>query len=820
MNIAVSRAVFRRSSSASITVLLALLVGVAPVRSEKSGAQDSYSGVRITLSGTDGLHRLAGLGISLEGHRRADASTIDLILNEYDIAKVRQAGYPVRTLIPDWHAAYEARKRADVAASVFESRVRGLRLGSMGGFLTLTEVGAQLDSMHLLFPQLIGEKDSIGRSIEGRTIWGVRVSAASAGDGNLPCVLFTALHHAREPEGMMTVLYFLWYVLEHYGLSEEVTTLLNTREVYVVPVVNPDGYAHNEATNPEGGGLWRKNRRLNSYGSYGVDLNRNYGYKWGADDIGSSAYTNDLSYRGAAPFSEPETQAIRDLCVRKKPACAMNYHSFGNDLIYPWGYSDSPTPDSATFKMLAAGLTASNYYVYGTCGATVGYTTNGDSDDWMYGEANLKPRIYAITQEVGGEDDGFWPLPSRILPIADANLEANILFAQSAGPHFQIASSSPDPVFTGRIGKLELPLISAGVERQATAAGLSFEGRGVDVLSPVHPTIVLGETTRVSLVLRRWIDAGEGSTAVLKVSCDYAGGWSQDSLSFHVGQPVVLFSDSADRTNALWDGKSSGSLTTWGFTPRAAFEGGGSYADSPWGDYPKNYSSTYTLQRMLPLAGAAAEMRFMARWDIEPEYDFCLVEASGDSGTTWTSLSGRYTRPASGASGGKQIAGGRGYDRFSNSWVEERIDLKQVLGSNAMLRFRFESDGYQQADGIYLDNIRVLLYPQSRPDSVQSELPEQMQLDQNFPNPFNPTTTIRFAIAGVVALSGSEGPATKVRLAVYDLLGREVAVLLDEMKEPGRYQATFNGQKLSSGVYLCRMTAEGFSTTRKMLLQK
>jgi hypothetical protein len=96
--------------------------------------------------------------------------------------------------------------------------------------------------------------------------------------------------------------------------------------------------------------------------------------------------------------------------------------------------------------------------------------------------------------------------------------------------------------------------------------------------------------------------------------------------------------------------------------------------------------------------------------------------------------------------------------------------------------------------------------------------PQSFILEQNYPNPFNPATTIRFTIAGVAALSGSEGPANQVRLAVYDLLGREVAVLVNEHKDPGNYQVTFDGTGLSSGVYVCRLMAGSFSATRQILL--
>ena len=122
-------------------------------------------------------------------------------------------------------------------------------------------------------------------------------------DEGEPEVLITSVHHAREPAGLTTVLYTLWYLLEQYGADPEVTYLLDHRRLFVVPVLNPDGYVYNETTNPNGGGYWRKNRRNNG-GSFGVDLNRNYGYEWGYDDVGSSPSPSSETYPGPAPFSD------------------------------------------------------------------------------------------------------------------------------------------------------------------------------------------------------------------------------------------------------------------------------------------------------------------------------------------------------------------------------------------------------------------------------------------------------------------------------------------------------------------------------------
>lgn len=99
--------------------------------------------------------------------------------------------------------------------------------------------------------------------------------------------------------------------------------------------------------------MWRKNRRDNLDGTFGIDLNRNYGYNWGFDDDGSSPFTGDETYRGTVPFSEPETQIMRDFVNSRSFRIALNYHTFGNLLIYPWGYDYSIyTPDSALLPIM------------------------------------------------------------------------------------------------------------------------------------------------------------------------------------------------------------------------------------------------------------------------------------------------------------------------------------------------------------------------------------------------------------------------------------------------------------------------------------
>ncbi len=175
--------------------------------------------------------------------------------------------------------------------------------------------------------------------------------------------------------------------------------------------------------------MWRKkNRRDNGDGTFGVDLNRNYGYMWGINNSGSSPYPSDETYRGTEAFSEPEAQAMKAFCEDHEFKIALNYHSYSNLLLAPWGYSTEPSPDNEVLLAYGAIMTQENNYTYGP-GSTTIYPTNGGSDDWMYGEQDSKPMILAYTPEVGTSSDGFWPAYSRIIPLCQENVLQNIMAA-------------------------------------------------------------------------------------------------------------------------------------------------------------------------------------------------------------------------------------------------------------------------------------------------------------------------------------------------------------------------------------------------------
>jgi len=783
-----------------VVTLSMLLMGMANVV-----GQERHSQVRIPVSSTEDLLRVARLGIPVDHGGGSPGRWLDLFLSSREVALLERNGIPFTVLIEDWEEHYRRRQQEESlrpSPVVLSSEVKHFHLGSMGGYLTLEEIIGELDSMRSAYPLLITARDSIGASVENRPLWAVKISSNAGLDEAEPRALYDALTHAREPGGMMQMIYFMWYLLENYGTDPEVTHLLDHRELFFIPVANPDGYRYNEISRPDGGGMWRKNRRENPDGSIGVDLNRNYGFAWGHDNAGSSPDGASEVYRGPEGFSEPETRAVRDFCVAKGFSVALNYHTYSNLLIYPWGYLDSDTKDSVRYRAMAEDMTSFNRYSYGTGGQTVGYITNGDADDWMYGDTLRKPRIISMTPEVGSITDGHWPPASRILAQAEENLYANLYLAHAAGQCITIADAEVGQGPSSDTIRIQLSFVSRGMVLPAPEAQLSVASGDIHLIDSSLSSFRWEDPLSIRALPLAGYIPGEQARLVLELS--YEGGYLLDTVQFRLGTPALVYADDAESGAATWTFATSNPAAGWDTSRARAHSGFLSYTESPAGAYPTNLSTTMTLRSPLALSGTGAELRFWAMWDIEANWDYAVAEVSTD-GQSWQPLRGRYTAQGSGR--GKQPLFSPGLDGIKHAWVEEVMDLDQFLGQDVDLRFRFESDGSVAGEGISIDDIRVLLYTPVT-DVGEEHLPEIFSLEQNYPNPFNPTTTIRYSL-----------PATcRATLKVFDLLGREVETLVDEVRSAGTHNVRFDGRDLAAGVYVYRLTADGNSQTKKLLL--
>ncbi|MBP1682546.1 MAG: putative carboxypeptidase, partial [Ignavibacteriaceae bacterium] len=402
----------------------------------------NYKEVKIYLNDVTDIQTLFNAGMEFDHLTYTKDNAIQTFISDNDFTILQSTGFTYDILIDDWNSHYsnlpkmtELEKTQALQKIEQDFEITGFNYGSMGGFYTLAEVNAELDEMFAQYPALITQKVSIGTTVEGRPIYMVKISDNPTISENEPQALYTALHHAREPESMEQLIFYMFYLLENYGTDPEATYLVNNRELYFVPVLNPDGYQYNYTTNPGGGGMWRKNRKNNGDGTYGIDLNRNYGpYSyWNSSYGGSSTFTGDETYRGSAPFSENETVAIKNFYSTKNISCTLNYHTYGNYLIYPYGAFPWLTPDSLTFSEFSGDITAYNGYSAGTALETVGYSVRGTSDDYAYdGDLNnTHGKIFAMTPEVG--TTGFWPSQSEIIPLAIEILFPNLYYAWIAG---------------------------------------------------------------------------------------------------------------------------------------------------------------------------------------------------------------------------------------------------------------------------------------------------------------------------------------------------------------------------------------------------
>ncbi len=341
----------------------------------------------------------------------------ELFADSSELAGLTAAGYRTEIVYPSVEAHYRPRL----------ARTPGTL--DMGGWKTLAEINARLDSLIAANPTLLSAKQSIGNTIEGRPMWVVKLSDNPNVDEDEPEIFFTAAIHAREVITPEVLFYFMDHLLTNYGVDADITNLVNSREIWFLLNVNPDGYYYNQVIAPTGLGMWRKNRRENADLSYGVDLNRNFGYHWGWDNAGSSPTPANETYRGTAAFSEPETQHVRDFMTAHNFSVAMNFHSYSNLVLYPWGYDQLLTPDNDIFSQMADSCAAFNGYTpipgWGL------YVTNGDSDDWEYGEQTTKNKVFAMTIEVGSDGDGFWPALSRKAQLVSENLQPCLISDQS-----------------------------------------------------------------------------------------------------------------------------------------------------------------------------------------------------------------------------------------------------------------------------------------------------------------------------------------------------------------------------------------------------
>ena len=327
----------------------------------------------------------------------SEAGATEVVVAQRDLIRLAHHGIAWRVIDPD----------IDATARAERERLHAYRPGD--DFFTeyhdLEETNAYLVKLAALAPDRV-RLSRVGNSVEGRAIM-----ALTIGNGEVP-MLVNGTQHAREWIATAVTTCVADRLVRQYASDPKVKNFVDHTTLWVVPVVNPDGYQFSWNSNR----YWRKNRRA----SHGVDLNRNYSVAWGGK--GSSSRERAEDYRGPSAFSEPESQTLRDLVLGQGIKLHIDFHAFGQLVLYPWGYTNKKSDDDAWFRAigdkLASALFAQHETRYTLMPSSELYLAAGTMTDWVYGQAHAASYTIELRPKRGGLG-GFVLPPEQIKPTCD-----------------------------------------------------------------------------------------------------------------------------------------------------------------------------------------------------------------------------------------------------------------------------------------------------------------------------------------------------------------------------------------------------------------
>ncbi len=753
---------------------------------------EQYSRVKVYFDEQHSGEQLARLGVETDHGTSLKNRYLINDFSKKEIQLIENQGFKIDILIKDVVAYYQSDRSQESSNTRLEDWMCGngfsfphkvpknFKLGSMAGFYTYQEMLDIFANMKAQYPTLISKSFSIDtfKTIENRPILYFKISDnADKDETGETKVLYTALHHAREPASLSQMIYYLWYLLENYDKSLEIKYLVDNSELYFVPCLNPDGYVFNGTNNPNGGGLWRKNRRPNDDGTIGVDLNRNYGFQWGLSNSGSSPNGSSETYRGKAAFSEAETRAMKFLCEKNKFSNALNFHSYGNDLIYPWSYSDVVADTSLIH--IGQILTRYNHYLTGTTYETINYNVNGDADDWMYGGSNIS----ALTPEVG--EGGFWPAQQNIIPICADNLYENLITAFL--PLQSAILNNTTPQFVAENDKISYNIQRIGLKDGDFTVTPSALTNNV-TFSNTPQKFSLKRFNKQKAAIDFQVKKGTpiGSQIVFLLALSNGFFTKYDTVSTFYQNLIPIVNETGNNVTN-WEKDIS---STWGTTTKTFVSPPSSITDSPSSNYEPNSANYLTSKNYISLPNhGKITLRYWIKWDIERISDYASVSlASSTQPAIFNPLCGKYTK----AGALSQVYHTPIYDGQSD-WVQEEIDLADFAGQSILLRFEMNSDGKGNNDGVYLDDIQI--WTGTTISDVQMTQEDGLEWSV-FPNPVSDELHISL---------NSNFFEKNINFYLYDFLGQNI--LTKNIQNPDK-ELLIDIKNIPSGTYFYQISDE------------
>lgn len=679
-----------RGSGVLRALAVASLIALAPA---VLGAQQHLT-YRVTgLTAT----ALQGAGFDVVG---ADGAATLIVADPAEIARLQSKGALASLVTAPGTDPRRVMQLRSVATATtvyrsYDNPQRGIR--------------AWIDSLAAANPRV--SVDTVGRSYEGRPMLAVKIGPR--GDSpSRPNVLFVATHHAREWAATEMALRLIRRLAT--ATDARTDSLINTRDIWIVPVVNPDGYEYTFTTDR----LWRKNRRPMTGGAIGVDLNRNHSTNWGLDNVGSSPDAPSEIYRGPSPASEPEVSALQNWHAQHPPVISVSYHTYAGELLLPPGAISGVLPaDLDVYRVLAGTnahpavidrLPGSTRTFYSPALAWMLYPTNGEYTDWAsatFGTISISPELTS-----GYSASGYYGFE---FPDDDALLQAmfndNLPFALDA---IEMARTPGAYVSPSTGLRAERWVLESGTQPlrvrgpAATVAGATMTAAGQRVTTAI-------DSTSGGKYMRRLVQ--QGSAASRPAAIVVTAGTERITWS-------LLAASGAEAADSTWK------LTGFAVDTAARYLGRASYRST----------GPSEMRSALFAVPASLDTVSLTYWtmyygDGFGERPYGLVRVSADTGRTWSVV--------------QRLAGA------APVWYPEDVRIGGVRGKKLMLSFQSLNMPW------WVDEIAVYgNYSQQAPDGGAGG-PARISPSANPVRGNSVTFTWPFA--------GKSG-----RLVVYDLLGR------------------------------------------------
>ena len=691
---------------AVVVVLMAALIPAFTAYGDERVRYDNWMAVRVEIRSADQIAKIHELGALLmsdgEGVGRVDYILPPGALDEFESIGV----------------TYQVLNR-NIQEAIDAESVRLQQGGTRAWFddyKSYADINAYMDALISQYPDLIS-KELIGTSIEGRNIYALTITSPTGGPDK-PALFFDGLHHAREWVGGSTVMYIVDRLVQTHDTDPAVQLMLDKLVFYVIPIVNPDGYVYTWSTNR----MWRKNRRNNGGGIYGVDLNRNYSIGWGG--VGSSGNPSDETYRGTAPFSEPESSTVRDFVLAHPDIVAhIDFHSYSQLVLRPYGYDyvDPPEPDNGVLTGLGDGMAAAIFSTHGKTYTSQPsydlYLADGICSDWVYDGGGA----YSWTIEL--RDTGLYGfvLPAdQIIPTAEESYAAISVLADyfSLLLKFQYPNGLPAIVAADQTNDVDVTISDVSATYLSNSAKVFYRvGGGAFTESAMVPAgggsfVATLPSTPCGQQIEYYFQAETTGGGTVTDPYDapttlYASDAYEitvtlaDDMEADLGWSVGSVND--DATTGVWnrmdpqptDAQPGDDHTAIG-TICWVTDGA---AGSSVGANDIDGGQTTLTSPTLDLSGASDPVISYWRWysndaGASPNEDLFVIDISDDGGSTWTNV--ETVGPA-----GVETSGGWYYHEFNVAGIVS-------LTANVQVRFIASDEGSGSIVEAAIDDFSVV----------------------------------------------------------------------------------------------------------------